>query len=1065
MKLLHTFMALLAVLPFAVGAKVYDLATITAWDSVEFCESKNMSIYEDTMHGVIYYCPASITLKNGDSIINSVDEKSLLKASSKVTFEGNNTVGSESSSVSIATESPTAGGIFFRNDEQSRSSIYGSMDSPRDISLTNITVVGSIKTTDGFVNITGVDNIIDGSVTAQKQVEMHDVTIYGDVTSGGSGIEILGEQNYIEGSLNALSHLSITNTLVGGSVTSGGAITVDGEGNIINGDVTSLHNTLLHNTAVCGNVKSDGVSFYSESASNVIVGNILTKQNIELQNTEVFGFMASEGGSVSLDSSFLYANKVAVNVFQQATVNGTGVVCGDITAYSIDSAITRYCGIDEPNCTYASNACPEIDVPVCEIKPPSEDDFELVVSPHDDMALMCGDTLPQFTVTTTNNGKPASAKVTAALSHPRLFTLKVLEGEQDGDSYLSTNEGTLLLEVIPKNIKQLELGATYTLTFTMTDDLEKTQTVRFMFKPFMFEAYSKDRSTSVDEITVIAGKSQIVNTRLLACSATGEQIIATNYDGVPTVTNKVIKPANGQNGHFTYSADFTDGESSHGLITNESGLFNVTLSDTFTCEGYQECPDEGVVKVTGTFDVKSRPWTLAICDGSHPLTAGTADSGEGFIAAGEEFSVTVKPIIWQSGGSLAGPVDTHRYCNAEVTRNFMLEDAPAASIVLSSQQETPIQTAAGQSRLLKSTQGLVKSHTDTTDNAYTFSQLYWEEVGSLRVKTNLSGQYLGLTVNEGYRDIGRFYAKYFKAHNVDWTYPTNQDFVYMNQPLEKISYDVVALNAKKQNILNYIHFAPHLREHFNLGELSSYSDRFIPPRSTQGEWNKVGNASIGTFTVAKAASSATCLNSPCWEKDETDGQYPDGPFNHANNVSVSKIGLTYDETNVVDTIHFFDGQHVFDKQPDARFGRLNFKDVGGNQGMTIRVPLDVEVWKNGRFVTHFNDNATTVNGEHYTRTPIWSNSSADNTLLTGSGTMLAGRTYGIVANQIDSAREQVRFHLDLSIAGNNLPWLKYNWDKNSIEEDNPPTVVTFGIHRGNDRIIYRGEPNFIGMTR
>ena len=132
--------------------------------------------------------------------------------------------------------------------------------------------------------------------------------------------------------------------------------------------------------------------------------------------------------------------------------------------------------------------------------------------------------------------------------------------------------------------------------------------------------------------------------------------------------------------------------------------------------------------------------------------------------------------------------------------------------------------------------------------------------------------------------------------------------------------------------------------------------------------------------------------------------------------------------------------------------------------MKIKVPLDVEVWQNGRFVTHFEDSATKTNGEHHTRTPIWSNSAPNNTLLSGEGSIIAGRTYGIVASQVDSAREQVRFHLDLSSAGNNLPWLKYNWDKSDADEDNPPTVVTFGIHRGNDRIIYRGEPNFIGMN-
>ncbi len=875
------------------------------------------------------------------------------------------------------------------------------------------------------------------------------------------------EYSLIYGDVLSERDIHLKNALIDGTVKSNGMqLFTSGQYNVVNGPISAKHHITLENTAVCGSAESEGGSFYSGAASNLIVGNIVTKQDVELQNTEVFGFIDSEGASVKLDSSFVYANKMAVEVFQTAsTVNGSGAVCGNIKAYNIDSNITRYCGIDEPNCSYASQRrCPDKVVPICEIKPPSEDDFELVVTPHDDIALMCGESLPQFLATTTNNGEPASTKVTATLSHPSLFTLKVIKGTKNGSDYLSTDQGQLELEVIPKDIDQLELGANYRLTFTVADDAEKAQAVKFMFEPFMFEAYSKDPGTSVDEISVVAGKSQIVNTRLLACSATGEQIVATNYDGLPKVSHSIIKPAQGSKGNFVYSADFTDGLSSHGLITNESGLFNVRLSDSFDCKGYENCPTNGAVTVKGTFDVKSRPWTLAICDADQALQSGTSSSGNGFIASGEDFSVTVKPIIWQSGGSLSSPVNTRNYCDAAVTRNFMLDDAPAASVVLSSTQATPEATYSGQTKLLESPLGLTKAHKEHSGDGYIFSQLSWQEVGSLRVKANLSGDYLDQTVNEGFRNIGRFYPKYFKVRDVEWAYPSGQSFVYMNQPMDSISYDVIALNADKQNVLNYVHFASNFRQHFNLGELSSYSDRFVPPRSSQGEWSKIGNASVGRFTISKAESGATCLNSPCWEKDETDGQYPDGPFNKTNSAATSKIGLTYEPGSVVDEVHFYDATHIFSTQPDVRFGRLNFKDVGGNQGMTIRVPLDVEVWEGGRFVTHFSDSSTTTEGEHHDRAAVWSNSAPDNTALSGTGRMLAGRSTAIVASQKYSAREQVRFQLDLSKTGNNLPWLQYNWDKTDSDEENPPAVVTFGIHRGNDRVIYRGEANMIGIN-
>ncbi|MDW2173274.1 DUF6701 domain-containing protein, partial [Vibrio sp. 1567] len=181
----------------------------------------------------------------------------------------------------------------------------------------------------------------------------------------------------------------------------------------------------------------------------------------------------------------------------------------------------------------------------------------------------------------------------------------------------------------------------------------------------------------------------------------------------------------------------------------------------------------------------------------------------------------------------------------------------------------------------------------------------------------LDSTYFGMKVNEGYRHIGRFYPKYFKVQSQDWTYPKNQGFVYMNQPFEKVTYDVVALNANKEDVKNYAHFAPSLQQHFYLGELGGYQDRFVPPAPQKAEWKRIGDASIGQFAIEKASTNATCHNSPCWEKDKTKGHYPDGPFNRGANSKSSKIGLV--TTHVVDEVNFFDGGEILTKQPDIRF--------------------------------------------------------------------------------------------------------------------------------------------------
>ncbi|MDW2277315.1 polymer-forming cytoskeletal protein, partial [Vibrio sp. 1074] len=190
----------------------------------------------------------------------------------------------------------------------------------------------------------------------------------------------------------------------------------------------------------------------------------------------------------------------------------------------------------------------------------------------------------------------------------------------------------LVVRVIPNDIDKIALDANYYLTFTMVGDSAKEQTVNFMFTPFMFEAYSNERRT-LNEIRVIAGKPENVHTRLLACASTGEPVVASNYNGKPKVVHPLIKPLGGSEGDFSYSAEFKDGLSEHGLITNESGLFEVTLSDQFECKGFSECPDDGTVEVTGKFNVYSRPWTLAICENQNTLPSGTSEQGDKFIAA------------------------------------------------------------------------------------------------------------------------------------------------------------------------------------------------------------------------------------------------------------------------------------------------------------------------------------------------------------------------------------------------------------------------------------------------
>ncbi|ASJ40886.1 DUF6701 domain-containing protein [Vibrio vulnificus] len=875
---------------------------------------------------------------------------------------------------------------------------------------------------------------IFGDLTSQNFIHMHNAEVDGDVTT--KGLEVMAE----------------------------------GDHNIINGNVFGHHKVFLRNTNVCGNVESQGheIQLMSNKATHYVVGNITSLNKLDLRNVDVYGQIHSPGASGRLDlsGSAVYAQKVALKLHQDGTVKN-GVVCGEITTHeSKIHNVKNYCGIGDLGCDYsnqgANTACPVPEnIPLCEIKPPVDHDYEFVISPDNDMALMCGENLPQFNITTSNNGELASVSMFAKVSDPALFDVVIANGIGSGayPNFVSSSQGQLRLVVRPKNISAIKLDRHYTLSVYPNGEPQKRKTVRFLFTPYMFETYEPSTGQAINELALVAAKPEPLGVRLLACNDKGNPVVASSYHGSPTVTHTVTTPSKqqgGRDGERVYQPIFTSGISESTISLSESGLFALNIHDTFDCAGFDQCPPSGKNKVSARLSLKVRPWTLAICEGDRPLVSGDALGGSPFLTAGERFSLNLMPIQWVANGSITQAVNTQALCSTPVTHNFYLSSAPAARVKLSSQQATPVETATMQTQRLESDSGMERAHDDVTNGAYWFDGLRWREVGSLRVQSDLVDPYLGMQVNQGYRHIGRFYPKFFKVHNQQWDYPNSQTFAYMNQPFDQVIVDIDALNSLKEPVANYHYFST--TAHFELAELGDHLERFVTPSLAPTQWREEQGSSVGRIRIMKQDH---CTNSACWLKDEIGQNYPDGPFNTYSDSAVSKIGLVYLEN--ADPVAFYDDTHILPVQPDVRFGRLNFEDVGGYQGQTIVVPLDVEYWRSGEFVNNKHDHFTLADGAKHYQQPIWSHSLENNAYLAGIGKMQYGSTEGIKATQKVPAREQIRFWLDLTANQNNLPWLQYDWDKTSDGEEDPSTVVTFGIHRGHDKIIFRGEPNLTGV--
>ncbi|MER0326252.1 DUF6701 domain-containing protein [Vibrio vulnificus] len=696
----------------------------------------------------------------------------------------------------------------------------------------------------------------------------------------------------------------------------------------------------------------------------------------------------------------------------------------------------------------------------CDTSP--QDNYTLELAPSSDIGLTCEILTP--TVRVLNNGVLATD-----------FTGSVTVRIDGVDQQLEPTNGVLS--------QTLALSATQTKTVSVEayingDQANTTVTGQYQFVPFKF---------AIDDQYVIAAKPQPVNAKVLACNA-GE-VVDIGYNGTINPTSTLEQPNPGV-GVLDYTPIFAAGVSNTDLTFSDSGVVRVQLEDgNFDCTGVQGCPIEGSGILKGQFHVYSRPWTFAICSGENPALPmnGTSSSGTKFKVASERFNLHVKPIVWQSGGAVSGEIETSSFCNAAITQNFFVNNAPSATVVMSSTLHSPV--GGNSSVLLQSDGGLSKMHSSGIGSGslqyYDFTQLYWDEVGSLKVMADAQADYLQRDINLGYRNIGRFVPEKLVLANNSWTYATGHSgFAYMNQPIEH-AFRVEAHDASDQVTQNYGLFDSayvSTVSYFNVDNAHSEITDRVKDYSTliwqQPAWSLGGlNVTLPDFAFVKKATSSAPYTSE-----------PDGPFTQGfglwSSTVVDGVDFESKELEVHDSGAIVKSGKAFINQPVFRYGRMRLQDVGGYTGNKINVPLKVEYWDGNQFVTNGDDSGSDFDGSQFCRQVIWHSTAqtTSNASLSGSGTVSVGRSDQLSARQSttdinNQVREQVRFWLrvsdtnlqkvattdnDIQCNGSGArPWLRFNW--RNLGDEDPNAVVTFGINRGNDRVIYKGESGLTGQ--
>ena len=98
------------------------------------------------------------------------------------------------------------------------------------------------------------------------------------------------------------------------------------------------------------------------------------------------------------------------------------------------------------------------------------------------------------------------------------------------------------------------------------------------------------------------------------------------------------------------------------------------------------------------------------------------------------------------------------------------------------------------------------------------------------------------------------------------------------------------------------------------------------------------------------------------------------------------------------------------------------------------------------FITTTDNNCVTYNADKISL----SNISLDPALTRaeGQGVFMTGKARDIKLTAPGSGKQG-----EIGVLYDSYDWLKYDWDNDGEYDDNPTAVATFGVFRGNDRVI------------
>jgi MSHA biogenesis protein MshQ len=479
--------------------------------------------------------------------------------------------------------------------------------------------------------------------------------------------------------------------------------------------------------------------------------------------------------------------------------------------------------------------------------------------------------------------------------------------------------------------------------------------------------------------------------------------------------------------------------------------------------------------------------------------------GSPFKKAGESFTLTATAMQWVNGQDEtgAGSVPDGIPDDFAVFNQNTLKADNFAGGEISINNDLLLPNPGNNPVLNIIESNSFNTNTSSLDNKYSF-----DEVGIIELKSTLAGNdYLGAGDILGkVTNVGRFIPAHFVqtiedgnqgslTANHDNNHPlicNMLDWVYTGQLTDNegtIKYSIepvltiTAQNSDGVKTVNYIGEFAKLLNVDNETVTSKNKITFSGP-STLGLpllGNVTGTGEMDTDSggvltyqlpeqhhfvyIRNSASEVVPFNA--------DFELPFSQFKDSDDVTIKPSSGS---TNYFQNPHFYQLEASgFDNTVEVRFGRWYVENAFGPETSSLPTPMYVQYLKETGFEINKDDNCTVPDIEDEINSgAIWSggltawqyrllDASTDiNEPITPEHTS-ATAPDPLISFSDGEYREFIfsppgagnigSLELEYQVP----PWLQYDWNDDDSFTNNPTSTLTFGIYRGNDRIIYQRE--------